>query len=81
VSIHVDKDQIRVEIFPLSNDKDGASITTFDATTDVQWFDNPEDLPQWVKERVAVLTVMGKNKVIAGIGEQTLAHVFWINIP
>jgi hypothetical protein len=72
-------DQIRVEIFPPAN-LPGASVTTF-FDADPEFFKHPDDLPQWIQERIAVLKVAGGGQYIEGVGQQLLTlNVFWIDV-
>ena len=70
------KRQLRVELYP-----DGGA-TVIDLNPDrTRHVHKIENLPLWVQERLAVLTVLGKGKRVEGVGERILDHVYWIDKP
>jgi hypothetical protein len=74
-------DQWRVEIRPAGGE--GATLLCFVGVSEVEYFDSPDDLPQWVKERIAVLDVMSDENStnIEGIGEKMLTNIYWVDVP
>lgn len=79
-----DDDNIyRVSIFP-----DGIDIVCFGlSSVDSELeghYDDTDALPQWVKERLAVLmitSVTPPTQEVAGIGRRISSHVYWVYAP
>ena len=48
------------------------------------YYDSVDELPDWVKERLAVLMVLDSTPPtgeLAGVGRRISAHVFWVYAP
>lgn len=73
----------RVSIFP-----DGADVMCFglasvDSGIDGH-YDQTDDLPEWVKERLAVLMILDSTPPtteVVGIGRRISSHVYWVYSP
>lgn len=73
----------RVSIFP-----DGIDIVCFGLSridSDISGhYDQVDDLPNWVKERLAVLMITSSTpptQEVAGIGRRISSHVYWVYAP
>jgi len=75
---------IRVEVF--SGGTVGATMwNMWDVGKPMQYFKLADDLPLWVKERIAVLTVIGSHKdinnITAGLVRNDFSDVYYLNKP
>ncbi len=77
---------IRVEVF--SGGTVGATMwNMWDVGKPMQYFKLADDLPQWIKERIAVLKVIGSHKDIHNIKTHPLgkrddfSDVYYLNKP
>jgi hypothetical protein len=84
VATQTDDDNIyRISIFP-----DGVDVMCFwlasvDSNIDGH-YDLTDDLPNWVKERLAVLMILSSTpptSEVAGIGRRISSHVYWVYAP
>ena len=73
----------RVSVFP-----DGIDIVCFGLSSidsDINGhYDRTDDLPEWVKERLAVLMITSSTpptQEVAGIGRRISSHVYWVYAP
>lgn len=73
----------RVSIFP-----DGVDIVCFGLASidsDISGhYDRTDDLPEWVKERLAVLMITSgipPTQEVAGVGRRISSHVYWVYAP
>jgi hypothetical protein len=73
----------RVSIFP-----DGVDIVCFGlSSVDSELeghYDDTDDLPQWVKERLAVLMITSDippTVEVVGVGRRISSHVYWVYAP
>ena len=73
----------RVSIFP-----DGIDIVCFGLSSidsDISGhYDRTDDLPNWVKERLAVLMITSgipPTQEVAGVGRRISSHVYWVYAP
>jgi hypothetical protein len=73
----------RVSVFP-----DGVDILCFGLSSidsDINGhYDRTDDLPEWVKERLAVLMITSgipPTQEVAGIGRRISSHVYWVYAP
>ena len=73
----------RVSIFP-----DGVDVISFGLFGVDSFFEGhysrPDDLPQWVKERLAVLMITSATpptQEVAGVGRRISSHVYWVYAP
>jgi hypothetical protein len=73
----------RVSIFP-----DGIDILCFGLSSvdsDINGhYDRSDDLPEWVKERLAVLMITSSTPPtndVAGVGRRISSHVYWVYAP
>ena len=78
-----DDNTYRVSVFP-----DGVDIVCFGLeSVDSQLeghYDRIDDLPDWVKERLAVLNMMPSTpptNSVDGVGRRISAHVYWVFAP
>lgn len=78
-----DDNTYRVSVFP-----DGVDIVCFGLeSVDSQLeghYDRIDDLPDWVKERLAVLNMMPPTpptNSVDGVGRRISAHVYWVFAP
>lgn len=70
----------RVSIFPDGVDVICLGLDSVDSTLEGH-YDHVDDLPDWVKERIAVLSMMSATpptKVIEGIGRRISKSVYWV---
>ena len=73
----------RVSVFP-----DGIDILCFGLSSidsDINGhYDRSDDLPNWVKERLAVLMITNgipPTQEVAGVGRRISSHVYWVYAP
>jgi len=73
----------RVSVFP-----DGIDILCFGLSSidsDINGhYDRSDDLPNWVKERLAVLMITSgipPTQEVAGVGRRISSHVYWVYAP
>jgi len=73
----------RVSVFP-----DGIDIICFglpSIDSDINGhYDRSDDLPNWVKERLAVLMITNgtpPTQEVAGVGRRISSHVYWVYAP
>lgn len=73
----------RICIFP-----DGVDVICFGLSSidsDIGGhYDRSDDLPNWVKERLAVLMILGSTPPtsgVAGIGRRISSNVYWVYAP
>ena len=73
----------RVSVFP-----DGIDIICFGLSSidsDINGhYDRSDDLPNWVKERLAVLMITNgtpPTQEVAGVGRRISSHVYWVYAP
>jgi len=73
----------RVSVFP-----DGIDIVCFGLSSvdsDINGhYDRTDDLPEWVKERLAVLMITSgtpPTQEVAGVGRRISSHVYWVYAP
>jgi len=77
-----DDNVYRVSIYP-----DGVDVIGFGLCVDSFFeghYSRPDDLPEWVKERLAVLMIMSATpptQEVEGVGRRISSHVFWIYAP
>jgi hypothetical protein len=78
-----DNDTYRVSVFP-----DGIDVMCFGlADVDPQvegHYDRPDDLPRWVQERLAVLSMIPPTPptpFVDGVGRRISVHVYWVCAP
>lgn len=84
VDVGVHDDNIyRVSVFP-----DGIDVMCFglgSIDSDINGhYDRPDDLPEWVKERLAVLMITSgipPTQEVAGVGRRISSHVYWVYAP
>jgi len=81
-SMH-DDNIYRVSVFP-----DGIDIICFGLSSidsDINGhYDRSDDLPNWVKERLAVLMITNgipPTQEVAGVGRRISSHVYWVYAP
>jgi hypothetical protein len=81
-SVH-DDNIYRVSVFP-----DGIDIVCFGLSSvdsDINGhYDRTDDLPEWVKERLAVLMITSgipPTQEVAGVGRRISSHVYWVYAP
>ena len=74
-------EQLRVKLCP------SGAITTINFgamdKSGMTTYDSKDDLPQWIKERIAVLMVAGDNPgtEVKGVGEWLLPGIFYVDVP
>lgn len=78
-----DDNTYRISVFP-----DGVDVVCFGLeSVDSQLeghYDRIDDLPDWVKERLAVLNMMSPSpptNSVDGVGRRISAHVYWVFAP
>jgi hypothetical protein len=78
-----DDNVYRVSIFP-----DGVDVIAFGLFGVDSFYEGhysrPDDLPEWVKERLAVLMIMSATpptQDVEGVGRRISSHVFWVYAP
>jgi hypothetical protein len=73
----------RVSVFPDGIDILCFGLSSIDSPIDGH-YDQPDDLPNWVKERLAVLMITSSTpptQEVAGIGRRISSHVYWVYAP
>jgi len=73
----------RVSIFPDGIDIVCFGLSSIDSPIDGH-YDRTDDLPNWVKERLAVLMITSgtpPTQEVAGIGRRISSHVYWVYAP
>jgi hypothetical protein len=73
----------RVSIFPDGVDVVCFGLSSIDSDIDGHYHDT-DDLPEWVKERLAVLMIMDSKPPtsdVEGIGRRISSHVYWVYAP
>jgi hypothetical protein len=73
----------RVSIFPDGIDIVCFGLSSIDSPIDGH-YDRTDDLPNWVKERLAVLMITSSTpptQEVAGIGRRISSHVYWVYAP
>jgi hypothetical protein len=83
VDVLGDNDTYRVSVFP-----DGVDVMCFglaDVDSQVEGhYDRPDDLPRWVQERLAVLSMIPPTPptpFVDGVGRRISVHVYWVCAP
>jgi hypothetical protein len=84
VDVEMHDDNIyRVSVFP-----DGIDVMCFglgSIDSDISGhYDRTDDLPNWVKERLAVLMITSgipPTQEVAGVGRRISSHVYWVYAP
>ena len=84
VVMQTDDDNIyRISIFPDGVDVMCFGLASVDSNIDGH-YDLTDDLPNWVKERLAVLMILSSTpptSEVAGIGRRISSHVYWVYAP
>ena len=73
----------RVSIFPDGIDILCFGLSSVDSGIDGH-YDRTDDLPNWVKERIAVLMITSgipPTQEVAGVGRRISSHVYWVYAP
>jgi hypothetical protein len=73
----------RVSVFPDGIDIVCFGLSSIDSPIDGH-YDRTDDLPNWVKERLAVLMITSgtpPTQEVAGIGRRISSHVYWVYAP
>ena len=73
----------RVSVFPDGIDIVCFGLASIDSPIDGH-YDRTDDLPEWVKERLAVLMITSgipPTQEVAGIGRRISSHVYWVYAP
>jgi hypothetical protein len=73
----------RVSIFPDGIDIVCFGLSSIDSPIDGH-YDRTDDLPNWVKERLAVLMITSgtpPTQEVAGVGRRISSHVYWVYAP
>lgn len=73
----------RVSVFPDGIDIVCFGLASIDSGIDGH-YDRPDDLPEWVKERLAVLMITSgtpPTQEVAGVGRRISSHVYWVYAP
>ena len=79
----LDDNIYRVGIFPDGIDVMCFGLSSVDSGIDGH-YDLSDDLPDWVKERLAVLMILSSTPPtpeVAGIGRRISSHVYWVYAP
>lgn len=89
-SLHMRKDDVtsddniyRVSLFPDGIDVMCFGLSSIDSNVDGH-YDISDDLPEWVKERLAVLMILSSTpptSEVAGVGRRISSHVYWVYAP
>ena len=84
LAMEVSDDNIyRVSVFPDGIDILCFGLASIDSNIDGH-YDQTDDLPNWVKERLAVLMITSgipPTQEVAGIGRRISSHVYWVYAP
>lgn len=73
----------RVSIFPDGVDILCFGLSSVDSGIDGH-YDRTDDLPNWVKERIAVLMITSgipPTQEVVGVGRRISSHVYWVYAP
>lgn len=73
----------RVSVFPDGIDIVCFGLSSIDSPIDGH-YDRTDDLPNWVKERLAVLMITSgtpPTQEVAGVGRRISSHVYWVYAP
>lgn len=73
----------RVSVFPDGVDVMCFGLASVDSGIDGH-YDQTDDLPEWVKERLAVLMILDSTPPtteVVGIGRRISSHVYWVYSP
>jgi hypothetical protein len=73
----------RVSIFPDGVDIVCFGLSSIDSDIDGH-YDQTDDLPEWLKERLAVLMIMNATPPtsdVEGVGRRISSHVYWVYAP
>jgi hypothetical protein len=68
------KDCVKVEIV-------GRGLYEHEETVACGWFDNVQQLPDWIQRKLAVLMVCDENPptpIIPGVGRRISEDIFWV---
>ena len=75
-------------IYRVSVFSDGVDVICFGLSSvdsDISGhYDRPDDLPQWVQERLAVLMITSgipPTQEVEGVGRRISSHVYWVYAP
>ena len=82
VEMH-DDNVYRVSVFPDGIDIVCFGLSSIDSGINGH-YDRTDDLPEWVKERLAVLMITSgipPTQEVAGIGRRISSHVYWVYAP
>jgi hypothetical protein len=78
-----DDNVYRVSIYPDGVDVIGFGLFGVDSFFEGH-YSRPDDLPEWVKERLAVLMITSAippTQEVEGVGRRISSHVFWVYAP
>jgi len=78
-----DDNVYRVSVFPDGIDILCFGLSSVDSGIDGH-YDKTDDLPNWVKERIAVLMITSgtpPTQEVAGVGRRISSHVYWVYAP
>lgn len=73
----------RVSVFPDGIDIVCFGLSSIDSGINGH-YDRTDDLPEWVKERLAVLMITSgipPTQEVAGVGRRISSHVYWVYAP
>jgi hypothetical protein len=73
----------RVSVFPDGIDILCFGLSSIDSNINGH-YDRSDDLPNWVKERLAVLMITNgipPTQEVAGVGRRISSHVYWVYAP
>lgn len=73
----------RVSVFPDGIDIICFGLSSVDSDIDGH-YDQTDDLPNWVKERLAVLMITSgipPTQEVVGVGRRISSHVYWVYAP
>jgi hypothetical protein len=63
----------------------GVNLVGHSTVQEVEWYDSPNELPQWMQEQVAVLSVLDPAEkpaaTIPGVGRRISEDVYWVYGP
>ena len=82
VEMH-DDNVYRVSVFPDGIDIICFGLSSIDSHINGH-YDRSDDLPNWVKERLAVLMITSgtpPTQEVAGVGRRISSHVYWVYAP
>ena len=82
VEMH-DDNVYRVSVFPDGIDIVCFGLSSIDSGINGH-YDRTDDLPEWVKERLAVLMITSgipPTQEVAGVGRRISSHVYWVYAP